>query len=76
MLFQAFSEIEIRENELGLIRDGCKTATKKAKPTKKTQREAMKEYMKMFYDKERIQVGFFFRTGIVPFCFTQRDKIR
>ena len=60
MLFQAFSEIEIRENELGLIRDGYKTATKKVKPTKKTQREAMKEYMKMFYDKERIQVGFFF----------------
>ena len=74
MLFQAFSEIEIRENELGLIRDGCKTATKKAKPTKKTQREALKEYMKMFYDKERIQVGFLFVQ--VLYHFVSHTEIR
>ena len=73
MFFQAFSEIEMRENELGLIRDGCKTATKKAKPTKKTQREAMKGYMKMFYDKERIQVGFVFILVLYHFV-SQRER--
>ena len=66
-LFQAFSEIEMRENELGLIRDGSKTAIKKPKATKRTQREAMKGYMKMFYNKERIQVGFI-SSQIIPFC--------
>ncbi|KAK7114553.1 WD repeat-containing protein 97-like isoform X2 [Littorina saxatilis] len=53
---KAFAEIEMRENELGLIRDGGKTAARKAPATKRTQREAMKNYMKLFYNKERIQI--------------------
>jgi hypothetical protein len=39
-----------------LIRDGGKTASKKPKSTKKTEKEAMKNYMKMLYNKPRLTV--------------------
>nr|KAG5693101.1 hypothetical protein BaRGS_014051 [Batillaria attramentaria] len=53
---QAYREIEIRENELCLIRDGAKTAFRKPKSTKRTQREAMRNFMKIYYNKERIKI--------------------
>lgn len=55
---QAFQELELRENELGLIRDGAKSPQKKPKISKQTKREAMENYLKIIYNRERVQVRF------------------
>ncbi|CAG5117443.1 unnamed protein product, partial [Candidula unifasciata] len=50
-----FELLELRENELKQIRDGVLKAKRKPKSTKETQNTAFKEYMKIYYDKEREQ---------------------
>ncbi|XP_005105308.1 WD repeat-containing protein 97 isoform X2 [Aplysia californica] len=50
---EAFMMLENRESELVQIRDGALISKHKPKSTKRTQNRAFREYMKMYYNKER-----------------------
>ncbi|KAI8790285.1 WD repeat-containing protein KIAA1875 [Biomphalaria glabrata] len=50
---KAYGLLEIRDNELCQIRDGTLIAHNKPKATKKTRNKAFKEYMKIYYNKEK-----------------------
>ena len=54
--FQMFSLLEAREQELAMIRDGKLTAKHNRRPTKKTRNEAFDKYLKIFYDRPKIEV--------------------
>ncbi|KAH9488277.1 hypothetical protein Btru_063856 [Bulinus truncatus] len=50
---KAYNLLEVRDNELCQIRDGTLIAHNKPKSTKKTKNKAFKEYMKIYYNKEK-----------------------
>ncbi|CAL1526294.1 unnamed protein product [Lymnaea stagnalis] len=53
---KAFGLLEIRDNELHQIRDGALITHDKPKISKQTKKKAFKEYMKMYYNVERIKL--------------------
>ncbi|XP_059170361.1 WD repeat-containing protein 97-like isoform X2 [Physella acuta] len=53
---KAYGLLEMRENEIEQIRDGALITHNKPKPSKRTQNKAFKEYMKIYYNKERIKL--------------------
>ncbi|BFZ13069.1 hypothetical protein BsWGS_16108 [Bradybaena similaris] len=53
---ETFELLELREKELKLIRDGVLKAKHKPKSTKETQDTAFREYMKMYYNRQRQQL--------------------
>ena len=58
--------IEAREQELVNIRDGRLKATKRTRSTTDTKHDAFNNYIKMFYDLQKITVSF-----VHSFCSTQ-----
>ena len=52
-----FSMLAAREAEIARIRDGDLHAKKKPKPTKVTKREAFNKYLKIFYNRPKLEVS-------------------
>ncbi|XP_064610519.1 uncharacterized protein LOC135474835 [Liolophura sinensis] len=53
---QGYATLEERENELRLLRDGAISCKKKPRRTARTQREALKQFMKLYHNRPKIQL--------------------
>ena len=53
----AFEQLEQRESEIARIRDGELSAKRKPRPTQATKREAFNKYLKIFFDRPKIEVS-------------------